>query len=232
MVDLKHKKHLFFDFDDTLWDFQKNSLVILQDLFDEYKLEEKLKVNFDEFHLHYREINLQLWSRYYKKEIDKHQVRNHRFNIVFNNFGYDNYEENLEITHHYLTRTPKGTFLKDNCLDTLSYLKAKYKLHIITNGFKESQDVKIAGSGLRSFFSQIIISDEHQLIKPEEKIFRFAETLTGAEISDCVMIGDSLESDIAGAKNAGWDAIYFNEKIPSDYKGHSITNLSQLKNFF
>lgn len=232
MADLKHKKHLFFDFDDTLWDFQKNSMLILQELFLEYKLSEKLRVSFDEFHTHYRDINLQLWSRYYRREIDKQQVRNHRFNIVFNNFGYDNYEENLEITRHYLTRTPKGTYLKENCLDLLGYLEGKYKLHIITNGFKESQDIKIEGSGLRGFFSQIIISDEHQLIKPEEKIFRLAETLSGAEVSDCVMIGDSLESDIAGAKNAGWDAIYFKEEIPSDYKGHSITNLLQLKEIF
>src|SRR5690606_13699455 len=116
-------------------------------------------------------------------------------------------------TRHYLTRTPKGTLLKENCLDVLGYLKGKYQLHIITNGFKESQDIKITGSGLRDYFSQIIISDEHQLIKPEEKIFRLAEKLSGAEVADCVMIGDSLESDIAGAENAGWDAIYFNEKI-------------------
>ncbi len=232
MADLTHKKHLFFDFDDTLWDFQKNSMVILRDLFTEYNLEQKLGVAFDTFHATYREINLNLWSRYYKKDIDKQHVRNQRFHMVFTAFGYNNYEENLEVTRHYLTRTPKGTFLKEQCVETLDYLKEKYTLHIITNGFKESQDIKIDGSGLRNYFSQIIISDEHQLMKPEEKIFRLAETLTGATKEECVMIGDSMESDIEGARNAGWEAVYFNEMGPAEYKGYHISGLQQLRDLF
>lgn len=232
MADLKHKKHLFFDFDDTLWDFQKNSKIILEELFHEYQLQHKLNTNFEGFHETYRQINLQLWQRYYRREIDKHHVRNQRFHLVFSEFGYANYEENLEITGHYLTRTPRETCLKEHCIDTLDYLKQNYQLHIITNGFKESQAIKIDGSGLRPYFSQIIISDEHQLMKPEEQIFRLAERLSGAETHECVMIGDSLESDVQGAKNAGWEAIYFNENIPETYTGKSINSLHQLRSLF
>jgi putative hydrolase of the HAD superfamily len=232
MADLSHKKHLFFDFDDTLWDFQKNSSVILQQLFEEYGLQDKLSTDFGNFHNTYRTINQQLWSKYYKKEIDKHEVRNRRFHIVFQSFGYDNYEENLEITQHYLTRTPKGTFLKEGCIETLNYLKQNYTLHIITNGFKESQSVKIDGSGLRTYFSEIIISDEHNLIKPEEKIFRLAETMAKAIPSECVMIGDSLESDIEGAMKAGWEAIYYTESTSHDFKGRTISRLQDLKLLF
>lgn len=229
---MKHKKHLFFDFDDTLWDFQKNSAQLLEDLFQEFELEEKLKTDFQTFLGLYQKTNLELWSKYYKRQVSKAEMRDNRFHSVFKNFGYDNFDENLIITHQYLTRGPKGTYLKEGCLETLDYLKTNYALHIITNGFSESQKVKIAGSGLQTYFQTVIISDEHNLIKPEIEIFRLAENLAGAETQDCVMIGDSLESDMVGAKNAGWDAIYFNESKQHAHEGISISSLKELIKLF
>lgn len=229
MDSLRNTKHLFFDFDDTLWDFQKNSALVLEELFYQFNLNEKLGTDFENFLNTYQRTNLELWSQYYKRLVSKHEMRDNRFNTVFKQFGYDNYEENLIVTQHYLTRGPKGTFLKEGCIETLDYLKEKYTLHVITNGFSESQRIKIEGSGLTSYFDQVIISDEHQLIKPEEKIFRLAETLSGAERQECVMIGDSLESDIAGALNAGWEAIYFHESKRHTYSGLTISNLRELK---
>lgn len=232
MAHLKSKKHIFFDFDDTLWDFQKNSAVVLEELFSEFELEGKLKTDFSGFIKHYRDINLHLWSQYYKRQIDKQHMRNHRFNIVFNKFGYDNYHENLLITEQYIQRTPKGTCLKDGCIDTLDYLKSKYILHIITNGFKEIQGIKLDGCGLRGYFKNVIISEEHDLVKPEEKIFRLAEKIAGARAEDCVMVGDSFESDIEGALNAGWDAIYFAEENNANFSGKYISRLEELKDIF
>jgi putative hydrolase of the HAD superfamily len=232
MADLKDKKHLFFDFDDTLWDFQKNSSLILFELFHEFQLSEKLKTDFNTFEKKYRSINLELWSKYAKRQIDKTHMRSNRFDVVFKFFGYDNYEENLRVTEQYLTRGPRGTFLKEGCIDTLEYLKQKHHLHIITNGFKESQTVKIEASGLKNYFTHIIISEEHQLVKPEEKIFRLAETLAGTEREHCIMIGDSFESDVTGALNAGWQAIYFTENETENYTGRTINRLAELKNLF
>lgn len=229
---MKDKKHLFFDFDDTLWDFQKNSSHVLEDLFQEFNLDEKLKTDFQTFIQFYKKTNLELWSKYYKRMVSKAEMRDNRFHTVFKNFGYDNFEENLVITHQYLTRGPKGTYLKEGCLETLAYLKKNYALHIITNGFSESQKVKITGSGLEDYFETVIISDEHNLIKPEVEIFRLAEKLAGAQAQECVMIGDSLESDIAGAKNAGWDSIYFNETKQHTHNGISIASLKELIKLF
>jgi putative hydrolase of the HAD superfamily len=232
MADLKNKKHLFFDFDDTLWDFQKNSAVVLEELFLEFDLASKLNADFPEFLKHYRSINLGLWSQYYKRQINKEQMRNHRFNIVFNKFGYDNYDENLRITSRYLERTPRGTCLKEGCIDILGYLQKKYQLHIITNGFKEIQGIKLDGAGLRPFFGHIIISEEHDLVKPEEKIFRLAEELAAARPEECVMIGDSYESDIEGGIKAGWDTVYFAEHNFPGYRGAYISSLGGLKDIF
>jgi putative hydrolase of the HAD superfamily len=224
-------KHIFFDLDDTLWDFEKNSSAVLQDLFSEYNLTQKLNVDFHQFHSKYKQINTELWRKYYKGEIDKQFLRNHRFNETFKEFAYNNYNENLEITEHYLNRSPHGTHLKKDCLDVLNYLKPKYQLHIITNGFKEVQDIKINNSGLKKFFSQIIISEEHQLTKPNEKIFRLSESLANCKKEDCVMIGDNLESDIEGALSAGWKAIWLTD-TPIDGRFHQIEGLNQLKEFF
>lgn len=232
MVALKHKKHLFFDFDDTLWDFQKNSSAVLHELFYEFELEAKLKAELSEFLAAYKKVNHEFWSRYYKKQISKQQLRDHRFNETFKLFGYDHFEENLLVTEQYLKRAPLGSSLKEGCVDTLEYLKDNYRLHIITNGFKEVFSIKMESCGIREYFDQIIISEEHQLIKPEEKIFRLAESFAGAEKEECVMIGDNLESDVQGALNAGWEAIYFAEEKPLEFKGRTISKLNDLKLMF
>jgi len=225
--------HLFFDWDDTLWDFEKNSCTVLEELFFEFELNNKLQTDFETFLSKYKATNQRFWTQYQKREIDKSYLRNHRFNETFKQFDYHNYEENLLIAEQYLSRSPKGTQLKNGCIETLEYLKEKnYQLHIITNGFKEVQNIKINGSKLRPYFSQIIISEEHNLTKPDEKIFRLAEAFANSKQEECVMIGDNFESDVTGALNAGWDAIYFSSENKSDFKGETIKELTELKKLF
>jgi putative hydrolase of the HAD superfamily len=228
MADLKH---LFFDLDDTLWDYESNSRAVLQDLFREFGLEKKISASFEDFFQVYKKVNLELWSFFYKRQINKHQLRDRRWNLVFGHFGYHNKENHDELTRFYVERAPFGTCLKDGCIDTLSYLQSKYKLHLITNGFREIQDIKIDGCGLRGFFSNIIICEEHDLVKPELKVFRLAEKLAGCKPQEAVMIGDSLESDIHGALGAGWQAVYFSND-PGDFRGSVIRSLEELKQIF
>ncbi len=205
---------------------------MLQDLFQEFDLQQKLQADFKEFYAAYKVTNVELWARYYQKQIDKAYLRNHRFNLAFNRFGYDNYDENLLITAHYLERSPKGKLLKEGCIEVLDYLKANYNLHLITNGFKEVQAIKLESSGLRNYFSAIVISEEHSLTKPDEAIFRLAETMAGAGREECVMIGDNFECDVQGALNAGWEAIHFSDTALPGFQGHSISSLKEIKAFF
>jgi putative hydrolase of the HAD superfamily len=232
MAGLKNKKHLFFDLDDTLWDFEKNSSGVLEALFFEFELDVKLKTDFKNFYATYKTINQGLWSQYYKKQIDKTFLRNNRFNETFKEFGYDNYAENLRVTEQYLHRSPQGRHLKEGCRDILDYLKENYTLHIITNGFMEVQHIKIDGCRLRDYFSQIVISEEHGFTKPDVEIFRLAEAFACAPAEDCVMIGDNYESDIEGALNAGWEAVYFSEENRTGHKGYFIKRLEELKKIF
>lgn len=224
-------KHIFFDLDDTLWDFEKNSSAVLAQLYHEYELSSKLKVDFDTFHSTYKTINSELWRSYYRREIDKPYLRNNRFQLVFNKFSYSNFEENLRVTADYLERSPYGTHLKDGCIETLEHLRKKFKLHIITNGFKEVQHIKLDNCGLRPYFQQVIISEEHDLTKPDERIFRLAEKLANAPTEQCLMIGDNYESDVEGALNAGWKSIYFTEEKVC-VNSPVIDNLLCLKDIF
>ena len=202
-------KHIFFDLDDTLWDFEKNSSLVMVKLYSEHGLEKKLNATFEEFKTAYIKLNKEFWKKYNHGIIDKQHLRNHRFNETFKLFSYDNYEENLVITDKYLKQAPYGKHLVPGCIETLEHLQKKYRLHIITNGFSEIQDIKLDGNDLRKYFSQIIISEDHGINKPNEKIFRIAESLAGAKKEECLMIGDSFESDIEGATNAGWQSIHF-----------------------
>jgi putative hydrolase of the HAD superfamily len=229
MGGLTNKQHVFFDLDDTLWDFEKNSERVLRQLFDEFFLAQKLHCEFDVFYQRYKIENKNLWSLYYQKKIDKQFLRNHRFNTVFKLFGYDDYDRNLLISEQYLKRSPNGTVLKDNCFVVLDYLKQRYHLHIITNGFKDVQDIKLKASGIQHYFNNVIISEAHQLSKPDERIFRLAEKMAATSKQHCVMIGDNLESDITGALNAGWEAIHYADNKDANYKGLHISDLIELK---
>lgn len=208
-------KHIFFDLDDTLWDFNRNSSNVLRELFEEHCLNEKLMTDFMDFHSRYKEVNFELWKKYSLGEINKKHLREQRFHVTFEHFGYSNFDENLSFTRKYLERAPQGKHLKPYCIDALTHLKKKYKLHIITNGFAEIQDIKIDGCGLRPFFDKIIVSEMYGVNKPSRKIFLIAQKLAGSDPQNSVMIGDNHDTDIAGANEAGWKTIHLTDSDES-----------------
>jgi putative hydrolase of the HAD superfamily len=177
-------------------------------------------------------VNLLFWSLYGKGKIDKTFLREQRFKETFKRFNYENESDNALLTQQYLSRAPKGSTLKQGCLEILNYLRPKHTLHIITNGFREIQGIKIESGGIRDFFRNIIISEEHGLYKPDERIFRLAEQLSGAEPAECVMIGDNFENDVQGAIKAGWAAIHLDNENSTESSITTIHKLLDLKNYF
>ncbi|MGZ3885231.1 MAG: YjjG family noncanonical pyrimidine nucleotidase [Bacteroidia bacterium] len=226
--------HLFFDLDNTLWDFDANSQLTLSGLFKTHGLDQKLSTDFDIFFEKYVAINDALWHLYYFKKIGKNELRYKRFYDAFLYFGYDDLVLSKKMAEDYLREAPYSKALKPGCIEVLEHLGKKAELHIITNGFAEVQNIKLDNCGLRPYFSQIIISEEHGLTKPDAGIFRLAEQMTGASAAESVMIGDNLVSDIDGAVGAGWRAVYYNYKntAPSKHKVHHITHLRELTDLF
>lgn len=203
-------------------------------LFNEHKIEENCSTNFDNFIEVYEAINHELWHLYSLKQTTKEELRYQRFHKAFLHFNYDN----LHLAHHwaddYLKISPYKTHLIDGAMDVLLYLQENYQLHIITNGFKEVQHIKLDYSNLKPFFEHIIISEEHGFNKPDIKIFDLAQQLTNAQNHECVMIGDNYDADILGALNAQWKAIYLSENEINnlDENYTQINRLIYLKELF
>lgn len=205
-------QHLFFDLDHTLWDFETNSQEALLDLYQRHDIENRLQAPVHEFLSAYYRINDELWALYRQGKVGKEELRHQRFQRAFHSFG--NLEEDTirQFEREYMDLAPQKTALMPGTLELLTALKPHFQLHIITNGFAETQKVKLAGSGLQSFFDLILCSDTIGINKPEAGIFIEALKRTGAQRKNSLMIGDNLLADIGGARNVGIDQVYYNPK--------------------
>jgi putative hydrolase of the HAD superfamily len=206
----KQYHHIFLDLDHTIWDFDKNAEETLHELYISHKLANIGMPSADLFIETYTRNNHQLWAQYHLGQISKTELRETRFKNTFIELGI-----NLEIMpatfeDDYVQICPTKTNLFPHAHETLQYLKSKYTLHLITNGFKESTELKAAGTNITGYFKNIIISETIGVNKPDPAIFEHATTLAGCHKNSCIMIGDSIEADIRGALSYGMDAIYFN----------------------
>lgn len=226
---LKNVKHIFFDLDKTLWDFDTNSSLALKELYHKYELASKGIPSIEEMIDIYDKINQKLWSQYAKNIISKETLRTQRFNETFEYFGLYNYELAFQFGLDYIKVSPQKNILYPNTIETLNYLKYKYQLHIITNGFEEVQFIKLKSSGILHFFNEIITSEKAGAKKPDKAIFEFAlnEANTSPEYS--IMIGDDLDADIKGALNSNIRAIYFNPQITDKISGDFLSINSLIK---
>ncbi|MDG1658939.1 MAG: YjjG family noncanonical pyrimidine nucleotidase [Crocinitomicaceae bacterium] len=202
-------KHLFFDLDRTLWDFDKNSESALEILYDQLDLHNHLR-SFRSFHTKYKKINADLWYQYAKGRITKDELRTKRFRDTFAHFDVKSEELTSKMADGYINLSPYQTRLFPNALETLTALKEdNFELHIITNGFKEVQFIKLEKSGLLPYFDIILCSEEVGRNKPARIVFDTALERANAKVSESIMIGDSYEADIKGAENAGMRSILF-----------------------
>lgn len=203
-------KHIFFDLDHTLWDFEASSEFTFKKMYDHFELFSKGISNVEDYYKKYLVHNLNMWALYREGKIDKEILRNLRFEKALNDFQIDDPRLAIELADYYLYHTPRNVFLFPGALETLDFLSKQYPLHIITNGFQEVQFVKLETSGLKDFFTEIITSEEAGVKKPDGGIFHYALQRAGAEASESLMVGDDPVVDIAGATAVGMDAIFFN----------------------
>lgn len=202
--------HIFFDLDHTIWDFDKNAEEALHELYVSHRLNDIGLKSADVFIETYTQNNHRLWREYHVGNITKETLREARFKQTFLDLGV-----HPDVIPHgfedaYVQLCPTKTNLFPNAHETLTYLQSKYTLHLISNGFKESQDIKINGTGIGKYFTHVIISEIVGVNKPDKAIFEYAINLAGTTKDQSLMIGDSLEADVLGALNFGMDAIYFN----------------------
>lgn len=218
---MKKYDHLFFDLDNTLWDFTVNSRLALEQTLHKTGIYAKLD-SFDSYFEVYEQINRSLWHEYHLKKITKKVLITERFSrsmLVFGISGYDWHDLNRQ----YLNNMALQTRLFPETIETLRALKAKgYLMHIITNGFKEVQQAKLDNCGLNHFFPDVFISEDIQTTKPNRRIFEHALKSVNASKKKSIMIGDSWNTDIVGAIEFGIDQIMFlncgQNSVPDELK--------------
>jgi putative hydrolase of the HAD superfamily len=220
---------IFFDLDHTLWDFEKNSAITFEIIFREHKVNMPLQ----EFLEIYVPLNFRYWKLYREEKITKSQLRYSRLKESFDTINYIASDDLINsLAQRYVELLPEQNNLFQNTVTVLNYLRKRYSLHIITNGFEEIQEKKLENAAIRSFFQHVVNSEMVGVKKPNPKIFEFALEKAGVSPCKSVMVGDSLEADILGAKNVGMKTIHFNStKDPDHEHGIIVKDLIEIKNY-
>lgn len=223
-------EHVFFDLDHTLWDFEKNSAKAFEYIF------KKREVNLDleAFLEVYIPINLKYWRLFRNEQVTKSELRYKRLKEAFDILNYNANDELIDIlSEDYINNLSNYNYLFDGAVEILEYLQPKYKLHIITNGFETVQYKKMKNSNLIEFFETITTSECVGVKKPNPLIFEQALKVSNAKPENSIMVGDSLEADINGAKNVGMTPVFFNpdQNEIDKTKIKIINSLTELKQF-
>ena len=232
-------RHLFFDLDHTLWDFEANSRQTLAELYETLHLQELGVTQFDSFHKNYLLHNDKLWERYRNGYIKVDELRWKRMWLTLLDFKIANEPLAREMGQRFLDLLPTRRALFPFTIELLDYLQQKkYQLHLITNGFENTQHSKLKNAGIDKYFQQVITSEGSNSLKPHKEIFEYAFEKTGALPAESVMIGDTLDVDILGAMNAGIDSIHVNHltREPGTVQGkkptYTVYSLEELAGLF
>uniref|UniRef100_UPI00404849BD YjjG family noncanonical pyrimidine nucleotidase n=1 Tax=Roseivirga sp. TaxID=1964215 RepID=UPI00404849BD len=229
---MKKYKHIFFDLDHTLWDYDANAALALHELYDQYEISKIADCTKEQFVAQFFEVNESIWDLYNKHQIERAHIRERRFATIFDRLNIRLHIPPQQFDIEYVDLCPTKENVFEGTHDILNYLKEDYRLHIITNGFDDVQFTKMKCAKIDHYFDVVVTSENSKSRKPAPEIFELALSKSGAALYESIMIGDNLDSDILGARNFGMDHVWFNpekklSQIPPTYE---IEALYQLRN--
>lgn len=227
---MKGIKHIFFDLDHTLWDYDRSAQETLLEIYNELKLSDS-GITEKKFINTFYEVNDKLWGKYNIGEIDREYIKKERFNEVFLTSGVDVIHSKM-ASSYFLNNCSLKPYLMPDALTALNYLSSKYELHIITNGFLDSQSRKLSSSGITKYFKVMVTSECANHRKPSPEIFEYSLKEAGATKEDSIMIGDNPKTDIHGAKEFGLKTVFYDpsgrKRSLADYTIQSHMELLKL----
>jgi putative hydrolase of the HAD superfamily len=219
---------IFFDLDHTIWDFEANSKETLLELYDEFGLKFLSPCSVDDFFAFYSQINHDLWTLYRQGKVSKEELRSRRFRDTFKKMDVYEHEMPQGVEERYIAVCPTKKILMPGARETLDYLANKYDLHLITNGFAESQHTKLQHSDLARYFKSLTISEHVGVQKPHPLVFETAlKNAESKEISSHY-VGDNLEADVKGAIDSGWKAYWLVHEEPT-FSHNDCTSVKDLR---
>ena len=207
MINKTHLTDIFFDLDHTLWDFEANSFTTFNQILFEHNFPFETAI----FMEAYSPINHAFWKLYRENKITKEELRFIRLQKTFEAIKQPQKSDMINaLSKAYINKLSTHTHIFEGTIELLEYLKPKYRLHIITNGFENVQQKKIANAGLAPYFEVVLTAEKAGVKKPHPAIFEQAFSMAQTSARNSLMIGDSYEADIAGAIALGMQAIQFN----------------------
>lgn len=228
---MRQYKSLFIDLDDTVYDFSAASRESFKESYDLLHYERYFN-SFEQYMEIYEPYNLELWRIYGEGKITKAELNRRRYLHPLETVGVNDLQLAEEFCRNALGLIPTKDKLIDGAIELLEYLRPKYSMYILSNGFKELQSHKMRTAGIDRYFDGLILSEDIGVNKPNRELYDYALQKSGSTVEESIMIGDMFDTDIAGAANIGMDQIYFN---PKGKKGHpfapthEVTHLLQIK---
>lgn len=228
---MQRYKNLFIDLDDTIYDFSSASREAFMETY-ELLHYDRFFDSFNHYYSIYEPYNLELWHIYGEGKITKEELNKRRYSYPLEVVGIKDQELADTFCREALGRIPTKNRLIDGAIELLEYLRPKYNMYILSNGFKELQSHKMRTAGIDKYFDALILSEDIGVNKPNRELYEYALEKTGSKLEESIMIGDMFETDIAGAANIGMKQIYFNPKKKESHTfapTYMVTELLQIK---
>ena len=228
---MQRYKNLFIDLDDTIYDFSGASRESFRETYDLLHYERYFD-SFEHYLSLYEPYNLELWRIYGEGKITKEELNRRRYSHPLECVGVNDQQLADTFCSEALGRIPTKGPLMPGAMEILEYLRPKYNMYILSNGFKELQSRKMRTAGIDGYFDALILSEDIGVNKPNRELYEYALAKTGSKLSESLMIGDMFDTDIVGAANIAMDQMYYN---PKEKKGHAftptyeVTHLLQIK---
>ena len=222
------KKIILIDLDNTLIDFNECARHSIMNIFEKLGFDYSEKV-FEIF----IEENIKIWKRLENGEITKAGLRANRWNIILKRLGID-YDGTI-IEEAFENGVSMGAYPIDGAYELLDYLYGKYKLYIVSNGFRFVQENRLKIGDFEKYFEDIFVSEDVGIPKPANEFFDYCfKKLGNPKKEDIILIGDSLSADITGGINNGIDTIWFNRNndiLPETINPtYAVSTLNEIKN--
>lgn len=221
-------KNLFFDLDDTLWAFSQNARDTFEEMYHKYAYDRFFR-SFGHFYTLYQRRNAELWEEYGRGEVDKEELNRQRFLYPLEAVGKGDAALSKAFSKDFFSVIPTKSRLMPHAREVLEYLQGKYNLYILSNGFQELQCHKMRSAGIDRFFKKVILSDDIGVLKPWPEIFHFALSVAQADARDSLMIGDSWENDVSGARRVGMHQVFYDVAGKDDLPFRPTFHIRDLK---
>ncbi len=199
-------KVILFDLDGVIFDFKKTEKHAIEKTFQHYQIPIDASMI-----AYYHQLNDSMWKKFEQNQLTKDEVTFGRFKIFLEHYGYD--IDAVRFAADFQNALASGYYLYDDAYDILETLSKDYRLFAVTNGVSRTAYKRLDGTNTSQFFENVFVSEDLHAQKPSLEYFRqVMDAIEDFNPNEAILVGDSLTSDIQGAKNIHVYSVYLNRQ--------------------